>query len=143
MKVAALGRLSLGAISDTELVEANSKLERISKIVGDQLAALDDARRAGMPQDLISELSVERQNQIARIQELSSRLDFINENDFRVWLSDARKLEAEAESHVARIQNSLSSSGVAPTKVGISIAAVVGFGVVGLGLVWLWRKAMK
>ena len=97
MRIAALGNIGLGSITQAEVDQANTQLERLQIAMSRPNQIVDDARRQGLDEEFITAVSSTRSALFGRLQELAEQVPSLSSQGLDVWLSRARGLESDIQ----------------------------------------------
>lgn len=144
MRIAALGRVGLGALDQPILQTADGIITRIHASITQQQRLLDRLRSSGGGvETLINQAVAARSQFLQRLEVLSEDLDLLSESDVEAWFARAETLEREALNQQRILEEGAQVSGGRKSKLLLwGSLLVVGVG----GAVWLtyrWGKKPK
>ncbi len=138
MRVAALGHLGLGSLTQAEVQKANSWIETLSAKITEQHQIIGEAQAQGFTPAQLRDLKVAQQGLLQRLQELQVETGNLESARFADWIARARNLGEAIDGQRVELQRRLSAS--SPRSMGRIVAyTVVAVGGVA-GLFWLVNR---
>lgn len=144
MRIAALGRVGLGALDQPILQTADAIITRIHASIGAQMRLVDRLRQSGGGvETLINQAVSARAQFLRRLEVLSEDLDLLSEGDVEAWFARAETLERETLAQQRVLEQGAGVTSGRTSKILLwGSLLVVGVG----GIVWLtarWGKKPK